>query len=106
MTVSREVKRLSFGGKEEGKPSAESKSSPVETKSVGKGSDHDRPRPPDGGWGWVIVFASFMIHVVADGVMYTFGIFYFELVRYFASGKGLTAWVPSIMTGVTFAIGN
>ena len=61
---------------------------------------------PDGGWGWWVVFASFMIHVIADGVTYTFGIFYFELIRYFASGKGLTAWVPSIMTGMTFAVGE
>lgn len=60
---------------------------------------------PDGGFGWWVVFASFMIHVIADGVTYTFGIFYFELIRYFASGKGLTAWVPSIMTGMTFAVG-
>ena len=62
-------------------------------------------QPPDGGWGWVIVFCSFMIHVIADGVTYTFGIFYVELVRYYAQGKGLTAWVPSIMTGVTYGIG-
>ena len=26
---------------------------------------------PDGGWGWLVVFASFMIHAVADGVAYT-----------------------------------
>lgn len=64
------------------------------------------PKPPDGGWGWIIVLSSFMIHVIADGVTYTFGIFYVELVRYFAQGKGLTAWVPSIMTGVTFGIGE
>jgi len=22
---------------------------------------------PDGGWGWIIVFASFMIHFIMDG---------------------------------------
>lgn len=24
------------------------------------------PTPPDGGWGWLVVFASFMIHVVSE----------------------------------------
>ena len=24
----------------------------------------DMPVPPDGGWGWMVVFASFMIHVI------------------------------------------
>ena len=26
--------------------------------------DWDMPVPPDGGWGWMVVFASFMIHVI------------------------------------------
>ncbi|RWS27467.1 monocarboxylate transporter 9-like protein [Leptotrombidium deliense] len=63
------------------------------------------PKPPDGGWGWMVVFSSFMIHFITDGVTYTFGIFYSEFLRHFESGKGLTAWVPSIMTGVLYGIG-
>ena len=28
------------------------------------------PAPPDGGWGWVIVFASFMNNLIIDGIAY------------------------------------
>lgn len=33
--------------------------------------------PPDGGWGWFVVFGSFMIHVVSK---YTFLFIYFKFV--------------------------
>ena len=29
----------------------------------------DLPKPPDGGWGWAVVFASFMIHVIGKYVL-------------------------------------
>lgn len=67
--------------------------------------DNVRYKPLDGGFGWIIVFSSFMIHFVADGITYTFGIFYRELLIEFGSSRGLTAWVPSIMSGLIYGIG-
>ncbi|KAH8386559.1 hypothetical protein KR093_001214 [Drosophila rubida] len=63
------------------------------------------PTPPDGGWGWVVVFGSFMIHIVTDGMTYSFGIFYDKFLTYFNEGKGYTAWIASILVGVTFSSG-
>ncbi|XP_050678925.1 monocarboxylate transporter 4 isoform X3 [Leptidea sinapis] len=63
------------------------------------------PPPPDGGYGWVVVFASFMCNLVVDGIAYTFGIFLSELVTYFGEGKGTVAWVGSLLSGVYLAVG-
>lgn len=64
------------------------------------------PPPPDGGYGWVVVFASFMCNLVVDGIAYTFGIFLPELVTYFGEGKGTVAWVGSLLSGVYLAAGK
>ncbi|CAB3227060.1 unnamed protein product [Arctia plantaginis] len=63
------------------------------------------PPPPDGGYGWVVVFASFMCNMIVDGIAYTFGIFLPELVTYFGEGKGTVAWVGSLLSGVYLAAG-
>ncbi|XP_047489366.1 monocarboxylate transporter 12-like isoform X1 [Penaeus chinensis] len=63
------------------------------------------PTPPDGGWGWVVVFASFMIHVFADGFTYTFGIYFVHLLQYYQSTAAATSWIASILVGVTLGTG-
>ncbi|XP_048745466.2 monocarboxylate transporter 9-like [Ostrea edulis] len=63
------------------------------------------PTPPDGGWGWFVVLGSFLLHVVADGIVYSFGVFYMEFLTYFKGGKGETAWVGSLVPGVTLLVG-
>ncbi|CAG7719375.1 unnamed protein product [Allacma fusca] len=61
--------------------------------------------PPDGGWGWIVVFASFMIHVIADGVAYSFGLFFVEISKEFKGSKSAASWIGSILFGVTFGAG-
>jgi hypothetical protein len=42
----------------------------------------------------------------ADGVTYSFGVFYVEFLHYFNEGKGATAWIASILVGVTLCSGQ
>lgn len=52
---------------------------------------------PDGGYGWVIVFASLMVSLIADGVSFSFGLLYSELLDQFNEGTTKTAWVSSFI---------
>lgn len=63
------------------------------------------PTPPDGGWGWMVVFASFMVNLVADGVSLSFGILYIHLVSYFNESKAKTAWVGSLFLSMPLLMG-
>ncbi|XP_057668768.1 monocarboxylate transporter 3-like isoform X2 [Diorhabda carinulata] len=66
---------------------------------------HDLPPPPDGGYGWVVVFASFMCNMVVDGIAYTFGIFLSDIVFFYGETKGRTAWVGSLLSGMYLSAG-
>uniref|UniRef100_A0A3Q0R8N8 Solute carrier family 16 member 9a n=1 Tax=Amphilophus citrinellus TaxID=61819 RepID=A0A3Q0R8N8_AMPCI len=54
----------------------------------------------DGGWGWVIVVASFMAQFLAYGSPQSVGVLYPEWLHAYQQGKGLTAWVGSLVAGV------
>lgn len=60
----------------------------------------------DRGWAWVIVFASFIIQFIGDGVPYAFGLFFVEISKEFSSyGKSDVSWIASIMIAVTHGVG-
>nr|XP_023030024.1 monocarboxylate transporter 13-like isoform X1 [Leptinotarsa decemlineata] len=63
------------------------------------------PGPPDGGYGWIVVLASFMCNLMVDGISYSFGVCISDLVLYYGESKGTTAWVGSILTGSTMCAG-
>ncbi|VVD00897.1 unnamed protein product [Leptidea sinapis] len=80
------------------------KNGSTQVEASSEGSESLSP-PPDGGWGWMVVLASFLIHIVTDGMTYSFGVFYSEFLNYFNEGKGKTAWIMSILVGVTLSSG-
>jgi len=59
----------------------------------------------DGGWGWVVTIASFFINMIIDGVAYTFGLLYGELLDEFKAGRSKTALVGSLLIGTFLVIG-
>lgn len=48
----------------------------------------------------MIVFAAFLINFISDGISFSFGILYTELLDYFGESKSLTSWVGSLFYGV------
>lgn len=63
--------------------------------------------PPDGGWGWVIVVASFLSNAVVDGLIFTVGqgflpIWEKELAENKAS---VAAWCVSLLAGCYLLVG-
>lgn len=63
------------------------------------------PVPPDGGYGWVIMFSSFFINLIVDGVCFSFGIFYVQFLEYFSESKGKTSVVGSVLNGMYLSMG-
>ena len=63
------------------------------------------PKAPNGGWGWAIVVASFIVHLIADGCSYTYGVIYSELLDYFGDSKAKTAWVGSLFISIPMLAG-
>jgi len=64
------------------------------------------PTVPDGGWGWIVVLGSFMIHVIADGIAYSFGVFVEDFVIHFECSKSAVGGLGSLMLGVTWGSGS
>lgn len=70
-----------------------SETSDTESMSTTTTINPTKKKIPDGGYGWVIVFASLMVSLIADGVSFSFGLIYSELLDYFKEGTTKTAWV-------------
>ncbi|CAB0045225.1 unnamed protein product [Trichogramma brassicae] len=98
-----EQARLTGGGPDDGLGDDPANSPEEEAGSLCE--YHDIPPPPDGGYGWVIVFASFMCNMIVDGIAYTFGVFLSDLCTYFDESKSKVTWAGSLLSGVYLMAG-
>lgn len=60
---------------------------------------------PDGGYGWVIVMASFAVHLIIMGNVFSFGVFYPRYIEYFQTDQGDIAWVGSLGSALMVGFG-
>ncbi|XP_061492858.1 monocarboxylate transporter 14 [Rhineura floridana] len=64
------------------------------------------PNPDiDGGWAWMIVLSSFLVHILVMGSQMALGVLNMEWLEEFSQSRGLTAWVSSLSMGITLIVG-
>ncbi|KAL5289668.1 hypothetical protein ACFFRR_009614 [Megaselia abdita] len=74
-----------------------------ESESSDKFKKH--PHIPDGGYGWIVVISSLVVSLIADGISFSFGLIYTELLVYFNESKSKTAWIGSLFLAVPLLVG-
>ncbi|XP_039289346.1 monocarboxylate transporter 2 isoform X2 [Nilaparvata lugens] len=55
--------------------------------------------PPDGGWGWVVVFASFFCNALVDGLVFSFGAFLSQIPESLNESKAAVSLIGSLLSG-------
>lgn len=64
------------------------------------------PTPPDGGWGWVIVFSSFCMNMIVDGVCYSYGILLPDIKEAFNNSTAMMSLGGALLLGTYMLSGK
>ncbi|MBW3589428.1 MAG: MFS transporter [Actinobacteria bacterium] len=59
----------------------------------------------DGGYGWLVVLAAFLANATGFGLLYSFTIFFPEILNEFDQGQGATSFIGSIAAAVMLGSG-
>lgn len=70
-----------------------------EEESNDTGEEAEIVVPPDGGWGWVVVVASFMCNMIVDGIIFSFGIMMTKIQNTFMVTQAEVSLIGSLMSG-------
>ena len=54
----------------------------------------------------MVVFASLVCNIIVDGICFSFGMFFIELIDYYGESKGKTAFVGSLIPGMYLGMGK
>ncbi|RZC35958.1 monocarboxylate transporter 14-like [Asbolus verrucosus] len=65
----------------------------------------DKPKIPDGGWGWMIVVSSLVISLIQDGISFSLGLLQPEFVEDFEASQSACAWVVSLFLALPLLSG-
>lgn len=52
--------------------------------------------PPDGGWGWLILFGSMLVNILVPGTVKSFGVLFVEFLEVFEASATAAAWIPAL----------
>ncbi|XP_077344680.1 monocarboxylate transporter 14 isoform X1 [Lithobates pipiens] len=77
----------------------------LDRKLKGRGDTQKGKTNIDGGWAWMVVLSSFLVHLLVMGSQMALGILNMEWLEEFNQSRGLTAWVSSLTMGITLIVG-
>lgn len=52
--------------------------------------------PPDGGWGWLVLWGSMLVNILIPGTIKSFGVLFVEFVEAFDATPATAAWIPAL----------
>ena len=85
------------GKKKRGRTASETSTvSCTSVSSASSSTNTSLPGAPDGGFGWIVVAASFFVNMIADGVTFSFGVMFDEFQNEFDCSKAKVAGVVSV----------
>ncbi|GBP60076.1 Monocarboxylate transporter 12 [Eumeta japonica] len=67
--------------------------------------EEELPAIPDGGWGWVVVFAAFLVAACADGLAFSFGLLHEEFTNYFEATQSEASLIGSFFLATPLLAG-
>lgn len=59
----------------------------------------------EGGYGWLVAGSAFIIRVLMDGLVCSFGVMAVPLITDFGASRQLVGWTGSLLAGTSLCIG-